>query len=62
MNKSIDDMQRRTDHMRAALKMQGEDLMNSMRTILNQLESTGDGLSDAVHRRLEEQQATKRVI
>ena len=31
MNKSIDDMQRRTDHMRSALKMQGDDLMTSMR-------------------------------
>ncbi len=55
MNKSIDDMQRRTDHMRTALKMQGEDLMNSMRQILTQLENTGDGLTDAVNRRLEEQ-------
>jgi hypothetical protein len=55
MNQSIDDMQARTDRMRAALKMQGDDLMNSLRQILSQLEMTGDGLSEAVDRTLQEQ-------
>ncbi len=55
MNKSIDDMQMRTDRMRQALKMQGDDLMNSLRQILSQLEMTGDGLSEAVDRTLQEQ-------
>lgn len=57
MNKSIDDMQERTDRMRAALKLQGEDLMGSMRLILAQLEMTGDGLTDAVNSALRQQLA-----
>ncbi len=57
MNKSIDDMQQRTDRMRAALKLQGEDLMNSLRQILTQLETTGDGLTDAVNNTLQQQAA-----
>jgi hypothetical protein len=60
MNKSIDDMQQRTDRMRASLKMQGEDLMSSLRQILVQLEMTGDGLSDAVNRTLQ-QEALKKI-
>jgi len=59
MNKSIDDMQQRTDRMRASLKMQGDDLMGSLRQILVQLEMTGDGLSDAVNRTLQQQAAKK---
>ena len=59
MNKSIDDMQQRTDRMRAALKLQGDDLMGSLRQILVQLEMTGDGLSDAVNRTLQQQAAKK---
>jgi hypothetical protein len=55
MNKSIDEMQQRTDRMRAALKLQGDELMNSLRQILNQLEMTGDGLTDAVNRTLQQQ-------
>ena len=57
MNKSIDDMQQRTDRMRTALKLQGEDLMNSLRQILTQLETTGDGLTDAVNNTLQQQAA-----
>jgi hypothetical protein len=57
MNKDIDDMQQRTDRMRSALKMQGEDLMNSLRQILVQLEMTGDGLTDAVDSALRHQAA-----
>jgi hypothetical protein len=59
MNKSIDDMQHRTDRMRAALKLQGEDLMLSLQRIMNQLESTGDGLTDAVNKTLQQQAAQK---
>ncbi len=55
MNKSIDEMQQRTDRMRTALKTQGEDLMRSLGQILMQLEATGDGLTDAVSRTLEAQ-------
>jgi len=57
MNQSIDEMQERTDRMRASLKLQGDELMNSLRQILSQLEMTGDGLSEAVDRTLQEQAA-----
>ncbi|MDR3448625.1 MAG: hypothetical protein P4M15_02540, partial [Alphaproteobacteria bacterium] len=55
MNKSIDEMQQRTDRMRASLKLQGDELMSSLREILSQLETTGDGLSEAVDRTLKAQ-------
>ncbi|MDD3030206.1 MAG: hypothetical protein PHS57_08035 [Alphaproteobacteria bacterium] len=55
MNKSIDTMQQRTDRMRSALKLQGEDLMKSLHQILTQLEMTGDGLTDAVGSVLQKQ-------
>lgn len=58
MNKSIDEMQDRTDRMRTALKLQGEDLMSSLRLILAQLEMTGDGFTDAVNNTLRQQQAS----
>ncbi|MDD4616417.1 MAG: hypothetical protein PHW76_04770 [Alphaproteobacteria bacterium] len=57
MNKSIDEMQQRTDRMRTALKDQGDELMSSLRQILAQLEMTGDGLTDAVNSTLREQAA-----
>jgi hypothetical protein len=57
MNKSIGEMQERTDRMRASLKMQGDELMSSLRQILSQLETTGDGLSEAVDRTLQQQAA-----
>jgi len=44
MNKAIDDMQQRTDRMRVSLKLQGEDLMNSLSQILKQLNETGESL------------------
>jgi hypothetical protein len=59
MNKSIEDMQQRADRMRVALKLQSEDLMNSLSQILNQLEMTGDGLTDAVDKTLQQQAAQK---
>ncbi|MDR3425168.1 MAG: hypothetical protein P4M13_08910 [Alphaproteobacteria bacterium] len=55
MNRSIDEMQQRTDRMRTALKLQGDDLMGTLRQILSQLELTGDGLTDAVSRTLHQQ-------
>jgi hypothetical protein len=55
MNQSIDEMQERTDRMRSSLKLQGDEMMNSLRQILAQLEMTGDGLSEAVDRTLQEQ-------
>ncbi len=61
MNKSIDDMQQRADRMRAALKMQGEDLMTSLHQILVQLELTGDGLTDAVNTTLRRQAMTNKA-
>jgi hypothetical protein len=57
MNKSIDEMQQRTDRMRSSLKLQGDELMSSLRQILAQLEMTGDGLSEAVDRTLQQQAA-----
>ena len=55
MNKSIDDMQQRTDRMRVSLKLQGEELMMSLQTILRQLSDTGDTLSDTVDQVLRDQ-------
>lgn len=57
MNKSIDEMQQRTERMRTALKTQGDDLMRTLSQILMQLEATGDGLTEAVGRTLEAQVA-----
>jgi TolA-binding protein len=57
MNKNIDEMQERTDRMRSSLKVQGDDLMGTLRQILTQLEMTGDGLSEAVDRTLQQQAA-----
>jgi SMC interacting uncharacterized protein involved in chromosome segregation len=48
MNKSLEEMQQRTDRMRVALKMQADDLLGSLEQILKQLATTGDGLEDAV--------------
>jgi ABC-type transporter Mla subunit MlaD len=48
MNKSIDDMQQRTDRMRVSLKLQSEELMASLQQILSQLAATGDVLGDSV--------------
>ena len=57
MNKSIEDMQQRTDRLRVSLKLQGDELMGSLRQILDQLENTGDGISDAVGQVLRDQAA-----
>jgi hypothetical protein len=38
----LDDLQLRSDRMRVALKMQGEDLINSLAQIMAQLESVGE--------------------
>jgi hypothetical protein len=46
MNKAIDDMQQRTDRMRVSLKVQGEDLMNSLSQILKQLNDTGETIDE----------------
>jgi len=64
MNRSIDEMQQRADRMRMALKLQGDELMNSLRQILTQLEMTGDGLSEAVSNTLMQQAAagTKKLV
>lgn len=48
MNKSLEEMQQRTDRMRVALKLQADELLGSLEQILKQLSSTGDGLADAV--------------
>ena len=48
MNKSIDDMQQRTDRMRVSLKLQSDELMMSLQQILSQLSVTGDTLSETV--------------
>ena len=48
MNKSIDDMQQRTDRMRVSLKLQSDELMMSLQQILSQLAAAGDSLSDTV--------------
>ena len=60
MNRSIDEMQQRTDQMRTSLQTQGEELMQYLQKILSQLEMSGDGLSDAVYATLQ-QQADKKV-
>ena len=55
MNKSVEEMQQRTDRMRVALKMQGDELMGSLEQILGQLSQMGDGMSDAVNDVLRQQ-------
>jgi ABC-type transporter Mla subunit MlaD len=57
MNKSIEEMQQRTDRMRVALKLQGEELMHSLETVLKQLSATGDALGDTVDQVLQDQAA-----
>jgi hypothetical protein len=52
MNKSIEDMQHRTDRMRVSLKLQSEELMMSLQQILTQLSLTGDSLTDSVDQTL----------
>lgn len=54
MNKSIEDMQQRTDRLRVSLKLQSEELLTSMGQILNQLSATGDGLGETVEQVLRE--------
>ncbi len=48
MSKSVEDMQQRTDRMRATLKLQGDDLVHSLEQILRQLSMAGDMMSDTV--------------
>jgi len=57
MNKSIEDMQQRTDRLRVSLKLQGDELMNSLKQILDQLENTGDGIGDSLSQALRAQSA-----
>ena len=52
---SIDDMQQRTDRMRVTLKLQGDELMGSLETILDQLSRTGGAMSDSVDSSLQQQ-------
>jgi len=55
MNKTIEEMQQRTDRMRVSLKLQGDELMGSLQQILRQLSVTGDALGDTVDQVLQEQ-------
>lgn len=48
MTQSIEDMQQRTDRMRVTLKLQGDDLMSSLESIMDKLNDAGDAMSDAV--------------
>ncbi|MDD3182214.1 MAG: hypothetical protein PHD48_05360 [Alphaproteobacteria bacterium] len=48
MNKSIEEMQQRTDRMRVTLKLQGDDLLGSLEEIMRQLSGAGDAMSTAV--------------
>jgi len=48
MNKSIEEMQQRTDRMRVTLKLQGDDLLGSLEDIMRQLSGAGDAMSSAV--------------
>ncbi len=57
MNKSVDEMQQRTDRMRVSLKLQSQELMDSLGQILRQLSETGDVLTDTVDQTLREQVA-----
>jgi len=55
MAKNFDDIQKRSDHIRMALKVQGEELMNSLGGIMSSLEATGDGASIVIDRNLQQQ-------
>jgi len=54
MTSMIDSMQQRMDRMRVTLKLQGDDLMSSMETILGQLSRTGDTIETVVEGSLRE--------
>jgi len=55
MSKSVEDMQQRTDRMRVTLKLQGDDLLDSLEQILSKLSSAGGAMSDAVDGTLQQQ-------
>jgi hypothetical protein len=57
MNKSVDEMQQRTDRLRVSLKLQSDELMISLQQILKQLSQTGDALGDTVDDVLSQQAA-----
>jgi ABC-type transporter Mla subunit MlaD len=48
MNRSIEEMQQRTDRIRVSLKVQGEELMGSLTHILKQLSETGETIGETV--------------
>lgn len=55
MGKAVEEMQQRTDRMRVTLKLQGDDLLDSLEQILRKLGSAGDAMSDAVDVSLQQQ-------
>jgi methyl-accepting chemotaxis protein len=55
MNKSVEDMQQRTDRLRVSLKLQGEELLNSLTQIQRQLAATGDAMGETVDNVLQDQ-------
>ncbi|HUY68345.1 MAG TPA: hypothetical protein VMV79_03485, partial [Alphaproteobacteria bacterium] len=57
MNKSVEDMQQRTDRLRVSLKLQGEELMNALAQIQRQLAETGDAMAETVDHVLQDQAA-----
>jgi hypothetical protein len=48
MARNFDDIQRRSDHIRMSLKVQGEELMTSLGGIMSSLETTGDGMTSVM--------------
>lgn len=57
MGKAMEEMQQRTDRMRVTLKLQGEDLMDSLDTVMGKLGGAGDAMSDAVDSSMQQRAA-----
>jgi len=55
MSKAVEEMQQRTDRMRVTLKLQGDDLLDSLGQILQKLSTAGDAMSDAVDTSMQQQ-------
>ncbi len=55
MSKAVEEMQQRTDRMRVTLKLQGDDLLDSLETILERLGTAGSAMSSAVDGSLQQQ-------
>lgn len=55
MSKAVEEMQQRTDRMRVTLKLQGDDLLDSLEQILQKLGTAGSAMNSAVDVSMQQQ-------